>query len=94
MTLPLACTCSFLVVSSPRREPSVYVWANKLPKGEHVTSPFTPNIITVAEDSGEELAGRWTSHQRNIYDDYRRFFGEEPPKVGGVAVMTDSDNKR
>jgi len=69
-----------------------YVWANRLPKGEHVTSPFTPNIITVAEDSGEELAGRWTFHQRNIYEDYKRFFGEEPPKVGGVAVMTDSDN--
>jgi hypothetical protein len=69
-----------------------YVWANRLPKGEHVVSPFTPYIITVAVDSGEELAGRWTSHQRNIYEDYRRFFGEEPPRIGAVALMTDSDN--
>lgn len=69
-----------------------YVWANKLPKGEHVTSPFTPNIVTVAVDSGEELAGRWTFHQRNIYEDYRVFFGEEPPKIGAVALMTDTDN--
>ncbi len=69
-----------------------YVWGNKLPKGEHVVSPFTPNIITVAVDSGPELAGRWTFHQQNIYDDYRRFFGEEPPRIGGVAVMTDTDN--
>lgn len=69
-----------------------YVWANKLPKGEHVASPFTPNIITVAVDSGEELAGQWTFHQRNIGEDYRRFFGEEPPKIGGVALMTDTDN--
>lgn len=69
-----------------------YVWANKLPKGEHVLSPFTPNIITVAADSGEELAGRWTFHQRNIYEDYRLFFGEEPPKIGAIALMTDTDN--
>jgi Protein of unknown function (DUF3047) len=69
-----------------------YVWANKLPKGEHLVSPFTPNIINVAVDSGEELAGRWTVHQRNIHDDYRRFFGEEPPRIGAVALMTDTDN--
>ncbi len=69
-----------------------YVWANKLPKGEHVVSPFTSNIITVAVDSGEELAGRWTFHQRNIYEDYRVFFGEEPPRIGAIALMTDTDN--
>ena len=69
-----------------------YVWANKLPKGEHVASPFTPNIITVAMDSGEELAGQWTFHERNIHEDYRKFFGEEPPRIGGVALMTDTDN--
>ena len=69
-----------------------YVWANKLPKGAHVVSPFTTNIITVAEDSGDELAGRWTFHNRNVYEDYKNFFGEEPPKVGAIALMTDSDN--
>lgn len=69
-----------------------YVWANKLHKGEHVTSPFSANIITVAVDSGEELAGQWTFHQRNIYEDYKSFFGEEPPRIGGVALMTDTDN--
>jgi hypothetical protein len=69
-----------------------YVWANKLHKGDHVVSPFTTNIITVAADSGEELVGRWAFHQQNILDDYRRFFGEEPPRIGAVALMTDTDN--
>lgn len=69
-----------------------YVWANKLPKGEHVISPFSPNIITVAADSGDDLAGRWTFHQRNIYEDYKLFFGEEPPRIGAIALMTDTDN--
>jgi len=69
-----------------------YVWANKLPKGEHCASPFTKNIFTVAADSGEEQVGRWTVHQRNMYEDYKMLFGEEPPRIGAVALMTDTDN--
>lgn len=69
-----------------------YVWANRLPKGTHQPSPFTSNVITVAVDSGDERAGTWVSHQRNVYEDYRTFFGEEPPTIGAVALMTDTDN--
>ncbi len=69
-----------------------YVWANKLPRGSHIPNPYSSNIITVAVDSGDELAGQWISHQRNIYEDYKNFFGEEPPKIGAIAIMTDSDN--
>lgn len=69
-----------------------YVWANKLPKGSHVRSPFSDSIITVAVDSGSALAGQWVFHQRNLRDDYRKFFGEEPPALGAIAIMTDSDN--
>lgn len=69
-----------------------YVWANRLAKGSHIPSPFSDNLITVAIDSGNEQAGQWKSHQRNIYADYKAFFGEEPPRLGAVAIMTDSDN--
>lgn len=69
-----------------------YVWGNRLPRGGHVSSPFTNNVITVAVDSGNEQAGHWKSHQRNIYDDYRTFFSEEPTRLGAIAIMTDSDN--
>jgi hypothetical protein len=30
--------------------------------------------------------------QRNLLDDYRQAFGEEPPNVGAIAIMTDTDN--
>jgi Protein of unknown function (DUF3047) len=30
--------------------------------------------------------------ERNVLDDYRRAFGEEPPPIAGVAVMTDTDD--
>lgn len=69
-----------------------YIWGNILPKGEFLRSPYSKNAVMIAVDSGNELAGKWTFHRRNFYEDYRTAFGEEPPNVGAFAIMTDSDN--
>ncbi len=69
-----------------------YIWANKLPKGEAVHSSFTSNSVMIAVQSGEDLAGEWVIETRNIYKDYIRNFGKEPPAVGAIAIMTDTDN--
>jgi hypothetical protein len=69
-----------------------YVWGNVMTKGETARSPYSGNIVMIAVDTGEELTGQWTSHKRNYYEDYRAAFGEEAPKVGAIAIMTDSDN--
>lgn len=69
-----------------------YVWSAKMPKGSEAPSPYTGNSVIVAVESGEEKAGSWVSEERNIYEDYRRIFGEEPPLLGGVAIMTDTDD--
>ncbi len=29
---------------------------------------------------------------RNLYDDYRHAFGEEPGNLTGIGVLTDTDN--
>jgi len=69
-----------------------YVWGNVLRKGESIRSPHWNNAVMIAVDGGDEQAGHWTVHKRNFADDYRAAFGEEPPKAGAVAIMTDSDN--
>jgi len=69
-----------------------YVWAAKMPKGSEVPSPYTKNSVIVAVESGEEKAGQLVCEERNIYEDYKRIFGEEPPLLGGVAIMTDTDD--
>lgn len=69
-----------------------YVWGNVLHKGDTLRSPYSKNADMIVMDAGEELAGSWTFHQRNIYEDYRNSFGEEPPRIGAIAIMTDSDN--
>jgi hypothetical protein len=69
-----------------------YIWANKLPKGQAVPNPFTANSLMVAVQSGPERTGEWVEEKRNIAEDYRRYFGKEPPRAGAIAIMTDSDN--
>jgi len=69
-----------------------YVWAHKLPKGGEAPSPYTSNSRIVAVESGDDKAGTLVHEERNIYEDYRRIFGEEPPQLGGVAIMTDTDD--
>ncbi len=69
-----------------------YIWANQLPKGAVAPNPYTENSQMVAIESGHGKAGEWLLEKRNVYEDYRQIFGEEPGKVGTIAIMTDSDD--
>lgn len=69
-----------------------YIWANTLPRGESLPNAFTANAMMVAVESGNGKAGTWVAEERNLYEDYRALFGEEPPDIGAVALMTDTDN--
>jgi hypothetical protein len=69
-----------------------YIWANKLPVGQAVPNPFTSNACMIAVRSGPDHVGQWLDEKRNLLEDYRKCFGEEPPKAGAVAIMTDTDN--
>ncbi len=69
-----------------------YVWANRLPKGESADNAYTDRAQMLAVESGTEQVGKWRCEERNLYEDYRKLFGEEPTNISGIAVMTDTDN--
>ncbi len=69
-----------------------YIWANKLPAGQAANSPYSDRAKLIAVESGPALAGQWRTEERNIYEDYKKYFGAEPPPINGIAIMTDSDN--
>lgn len=69
-----------------------YIWANRIPRGSTLPNAFTSNAMMVAVESGDEKAGTWVAEERNVVEDYRMLFGEDPPAIGAVALMTDTDN--
>jgi hypothetical protein len=70
----------------------VYVWANKAPVGTIIPNPHTRRVEMVVAMSGPERVGEWVTLARNVYDDFKRAFGEEPGTLTDVGVLTDTDN--
>jgi hypothetical protein len=69
-----------------------YIWANKAARGTIIDSPYTAQSKMVVVESGPSLASRWIDEQRNIKEDYHAAYGQAPPPVMGIAIMTDTDN--
>lgn len=69
-----------------------YIWDTAAPKGENITSRKSSNTRYIVLQSGAGETGKWISEQRNVYEDYKTLFGEEPPEAGGISIMTDSDD--
>lgn len=69
-----------------------YIWDTKAAKGTIVPNPYTARAMMIVVESGAADVNRWVTEERNVYEDYRAAFGEEPPLISGVAIMTDTDN--
>ena len=70
----------------------MYVWSNQLPVGSVIHNPHTDRIRAIVVASGMEGVGQWRDYRRNVLEDYRMAFGEEPWDIVAVGLMTDSDN--
>lgn len=68
-----------------------YVWDGKAPAGTMLPNAYTARAMMFVVESGPRRVGEWVSVERNVYEDYKRAFKEEPPPVSGIAVMTDTD---
>jgi hypothetical protein len=67
----------------------LYVWMHKAPIGTVIRSPHTDRVRMIVVENGESRLGEWVSVQRNVVEDYRRAFGEEPGDIVAVGIMTD-----
>jgi len=70
-----------------------YIWANKpAERGLTVMNPYSPQTRMIALQGGGQNAGTWQEEQVNVLEDYRRAFGTDPPVIGTIGIMNDSDN--
>lgn len=70
----------------------MYVWGSKTTNGGVVNNKYTSRIKMIAVESGRENLGKWLQESRNVEEDYRRLFGEEPGRVVSVGIMTEADD--
>jgi hypothetical protein len=71
-----------------------YVWDSRAPVGTQLTSPKASNVRIFVVESGTARLDSWQRQERNVAADYVALFGRQPPRVGQVAVMIDSNDTR
>ncbi|MCS6294071.1 MAG: DUF3047 domain-containing protein [Nitrospira sp.] len=71
-----------------------YIWETKTPVGTIIENAYTDFAQMIVVESGPSRVGMWVEEERNIYEDYKKAFGEEPSLINGVAIMSDTDNTK
>lgn len=70
----------------------MYIWGGKVAVDSITTSSLTSRIRMLAVAADDQGLGRWHNYTRNLVEDFRRVFGEEPGRVTAIQLMTDTDN--
>jgi len=72
-----------------------YVWDSTAPAGTIVRSEKTGTVTYVILRSGPTDLGKWITETRNVVEDYKRIYGEEPSEpAGAVSISIDSNDTR
>ena len=83
-----------LFVAFTKTKAIVYIWDTTAPQGlMESTSPvpfMTVKVVVVR--SGTADLGKWIAETRNVYEDYKKFYGDEPPVVSGMRLQINSQH--
>jgi len=83
-----------LFVAFTKTKSIVYIWDTSAPQGlmEDTTPVFFMHVKVVVVRSGPAETGKWIAETRNVYEDYKKLFGEEPPAVSGMRLQINSQH--
>ena len=68
-----------------------YVWGDGAAKESIVENGWNARIRLLLARSGAERVGEWVPETRNIVEDFRRAFGEDPGRITSIGIHCDSD---
>jgi Protein of unknown function (DUF3047) len=70
-----------------------YIWDSTAPAGAIFPSRKVNTVTFVVGRSGDADLGKWLTETRNVLEDYRRIYGEEPKEsVGAISLSINSQN--
>jgi DUF3047 family protein len=71
-----------------------YIWDTTAPVGSIFKSEKTGTVHYVVVESGRARLGQWITEHRNVVEDFKKIYGEEPDNPGAVSVSIDSDDTK
>jgi hypothetical protein len=69
-----------------------YIWDTTAPAALTIKSQKTGTVTYIVVRSGSADLGKWITEQRNLREDYKQIFGEEPEDPAVISVAIDSDD--
>jgi len=69
-----------------------YVWDTTQPVGTICKSEKTGTVTYVVVRSGAADLGKWITEHRNLREDFKKIYGEEPDNPGAVSLAIDSND--
>ncbi len=85
-----------LLIAFKGRKIISYIWDSVAPEGsisdESIGWPVNLKIKVITVKSGASDLNKWISFKRNIVEDYKNLFNEDPPVIEGVRVQINSQH--
>ncbi len=69
-----------------------YVWDARAAPGTRAWSAYTDRVRMIAVEGSGSATGVWRTVSRNLAEDFREAFVEDPPAITGIVVASDTDN--
>lgn len=69
-----------------------YVWDSTVPAGTICKSQKTGTVTYVVVRSGPADLGQWLTEQRNVRDDFKTIYGEDPDNPAALSLSIDSND--
>jgi len=69
-----------------------YVWDTTQPVGTICKSEKTGTVTYVVVRSGTADLGKWITEHRNVREDFKKIYGDEPDNPAAVSLAADSND--
>lgn len=68
-----------------------YLWSSHLQTGDIIEDPRKPHQKLMVIEGGTGNLGRWLSYKRNLYEDFKNLYRDEPRRLIFIGVLNDTD---
>ena len=68
-----------------------YLWSSHLTPGDIINDPGKPWQKLMVIEGGRGQLNRWLLYERNLYEDFKKLYREEPRNLIFIGILNDTD---